>query len=232
MIFCVVASLDRYLLNTDVGTSPLRILSTAATRIARVSGCLFLLFILGQLTWPQTSPGNSSAENADATGKAAEFAHPRELLKQGKHDEAIAELRQLSSSHPAMEGVSHELGVTYYKKSDYMAAAEQFRQALEKDPHHSEATQLLGLSYCLSGKPFEAIPLLERVQAWYPRANVDASYILGQCYIQTKDYPHARLAFAKMFDLPPGGLSSYGADVVSARVRAGSPRVRGKGDRT
>src|SRR5690349_4199126 len=139
MISHVVASLDRHLLNTDVRTSPRRILSMAVTRIARVSGYLFLMLILGQLTWPQTSPGNSSAENADKTEKGAEFAPARELLKQGKYDQAIAELRQLSSSHPAMEGVSHELGVAYYKKSDYIAAAEQFRQALEKDPHDSEA---------------------------------------------------------------------------------------------
>jgi tetratricopeptide (TPR) repeat protein len=68
---------------------------------------------------------------------------------------------------------------------------------------------MLGLSYYLSGKPAEAIPFLERVQDWYPRANVDASYILGQCYIQTKDYPHARVAFAKMFDVPADSAASY-----------------------
>jgi tetratricopeptide (TPR) repeat protein len=68
---------------------------------------------------------------------------------------------------------------------------------------------MLGLSYYLSGKPADAIPFLEKVQDWYPRANVDASYILGQCYIQTKDYPHARLAFAKMFDVPPDSAASY-----------------------
>ena len=42
-----------------------------------------------------------------------------------------------------------------------------------------------------------------------PRANVDASYILGICYIQTKDYPQARKSFAKMFDVPPDSAASY-----------------------
>jgi tetratricopeptide (TPR) repeat protein len=68
---------------------------------------------------------------------------------------------------------------------------------------------LLGLSYYLAGKPAEAIPQLEKVQTWYPRANVDAAYILGLCYLQTKDYPQARKAFAKMFDVPADSAASY-----------------------
>jgi tetratricopeptide (TPR) repeat protein len=143
------------------------------------------------------------------------FSHERQLLRQGKYDEAIAELQHLSSSQPDLKGVSHELGVVYYKKSDYMAAIVQFQKALHEDPADGEATQLLGLSYYLSGRPSEAIPLLEKVQGWYPRANVDASYILGQCYIQTKDYLHARQAFAKMFDLAPDSAASY---LLTARM--------------
>src|SRR6202022_614002 len=55
----------------------------------------------------------------------------------------------------------------------------------------------------------EAVPLLEKVQAWYPRANVDAGYILGLCYIQTKNYPQARQAFARMFEVPADSAASY-----------------------
>ena len=44
---------------------------------------------------------------------------------------------------------------------------------------------------------------------------MDASYILGQCYIQTKDYPRARVAFAKMFDLAPDSAGSY---LLTARM--------------
>ncbi len=32
---------------------------------------------------------------------------------------------------------------------------------------------------------------------------------LGICYIQTKDYPQARKAFGKMFDVPPDSAASY-----------------------
>jgi tetratricopeptide (TPR) repeat protein len=69
--------------------------------------------------------------------------------------------------------------------------------------------QLLGLSYYLGLRPAEAIPELEKVQTWFASANVDAAYILGICYIQTKDYPHARVAFAKMFGVPADSAAGY-----------------------
>lgn len=159
------------------------------------------------------------AQNASTLQPSAQstpdFAKARQLLQQGKYDQAIAELQQLASDHPGVKGLSRELGIAYYKKSDYFRAAQILQQALQEDPQDNESTQLLGLSYYLSGKPSEAIPYLEKVQAWYPRANVDASYILGQCYIQTKDYPHARQAFAKMFDLAPDSAGSY---LLTARM--------------
>ena len=68
---------------------------------------------------------------------------------------------------------------------------------------------MTGLSLYLSGKPAEAIPYLEKVQTWYPRANVDAAYILGVAYIQTKQYPQARVAFAKMYGVPPDSAAAY-----------------------
>jgi len=108
-----------------------------------------------------------------------------------------------------MKGLSRELGTAYYKKSDYLNAIASFKKALEENPGDGEAEQLLGLSYYLAGRPAEAIPALEKVQTWYASANVDAAYILGICYIQSKDYPNARRAFAKMFDVPPESAASY-----------------------
>ena len=118
-------------------------------------------------------------------------------------------MQQLAARNPQPAGLSHELGAAYYKKSDYLKAAEYLKQALTENPKDDEAVQLLGLSYYLAGRPGEAIPYLEKVQTWYPRANVDASYILGICYIQSKNYPQARVAFAKMFDVKPDSAASY-----------------------
>ena len=137
------------------------------------------------------------------------LAEARRLSQQGKFDQAVGQLEALAAKQPELKGVSRELGIAYYKKGDYLKAAEHLRKAREEDPNDNEAIQLLGLSYYLAGRPAEAIPLLEKVQTWYPSANVDAAYILGICYIQTKDYARARKAFAKMFDVPADSAASY-----------------------
>ncbi len=147
---------------------------------------------------------------ADSTpASSSEFGSAEILLHQGKYDEAIAELQALAAKSPAPKNIAKELGAAYYQKGDYMKAAEYLKAAQSEDPKDNESIQLLGLSYYLAGRPAEAIPYLEKVQSWYPRANVDAAYILGICYLQSKDYPEARTAFARMFDVPPDSAASY-----------------------
>jgi tetratricopeptide (TPR) repeat protein len=161
----------------------------------------------------QAAPGPALVDNTAQSNKSASpeaiFAEARRFTEQGKYDDAIAQLQELALRNPQPPGLSHELGAAYYKKSDYPKAAEYLKQALAENPKDDEAVQLLGLSYYLAGRPSEAIPYLEKVQTWYPRANVDASYILGICYIQSKNYPQARIAFAKMFDVKPDSAASY-----------------------
>jgi tetratricopeptide (TPR) repeat protein len=69
--------------------------------------------------------------------------------------------------------------------------------------------QLLGMAYFAGGHPADAIPLLEKVQGWVSRANTDGYYILGTCYIQTKNYDGARKSFGKMFDVPGDSAAAY-----------------------
>jgi len=130
-------------------------------------------------------------------------------MQQGKLDEAIAVLQSIETKDPATNGLALELGTAFYKKSDFPRAIEYLKKAVAAGPANGEAVQLLGLSYYLGGHPADAIPLLEKVQGWFSRANVDAAYILGICYIQTKDYPQARKAFGKMFDVPPDSAAAY-----------------------
>ena len=171
----------------------------------RFAGCAALLLAcclapLAQqpVTAPPAAPSPPAAP--------PEFAEARKLVQQGKVDEAIAELQNLD---PATKGLALELGSAYYKKSNYPKAIEYLKKATAADSANEEATQLLGLSYYLGGHPAEAIPLLEKVQGWYARANVDAAYILGICYIQTKNYDQARKSFGKMFDVPEDSAAAY-----------------------
>src|SRR4051812_22995619 len=123
--------------------------------------------------FPQASSSPSPSVSGDLAQSRPEtvdhaFAAARSLLQQGKYEEAVSQLSDLASKNPGLKGLSSELGTAYYRKGDYIKAIEAFKQALAEDPQNKEAVQLLGLSYYLSGKPSEAIPLLEKVQTWYP----------------------------------------------------------------
>src|SRR5947209_103430 len=152
--------------------------------------------------------GEAARQKPDGSLDPA-FDEARRLSKQGKFEEAITQLEMLARNQPDLKGVAHELGVAYYKKADYLKAVASFKKALEENPGDNEAVQLMGISYYLAGRPREAIAPLEKVQTWYPSANVDTAYILGICYIQTKDYPSARKAFAKMFGVSAESAASY-----------------------
>src|SRR6267154_3993936 len=137
------------------------------------------------------------------------FAAAHRLLEEGKFTEAIASLEDLGRSNPNLKGFSRELGIAFYRKGDYISAVTYLQRAITENPDDGEATQMTGLSLYLAGKPAEAIPYLEKVQSWYPNANVDAAYILGVAYIQTKNYPQARVAFSQMFGVPADSAASY-----------------------
>lgn len=160
------------------------------------------------LALPQAAVAPGAAPDQPAP-PASDLAQVRQLSESGKHDDALVKLREFQAKDPNLKGLDREFGTLYYKKGDYLEAINSFKRALAADASDNESTQLLGLSSYLAGRPAEAIPYLEKVQSWFPRANVDASYILGICYIQTKDYPKARTAFARMFDVPADAAASY-----------------------
>lgn len=115
----------------------------------------------------------------------------------------------ISSLPPPKPESPHAAAVAAYASGDYATAVTQLKQALASDPNDKEAIQLLGLSYYFTGRPKEAIPYLEQVQAWFPTANVDASYVLGICYVQSLRYDDARHAFARMYDVAPDSAAAH-----------------------
>lgn len=164
--------------------------------------------LLSALVCPAQQAAPADAPRSQAAS-GSELAEPRKLMEQGRIEEAITQLEQIQSQNPAAKGLHLELGTAYYKKSDFPKAIDYLTKASAEDPKNEEAVQLLGMSYFAGGHPAEAIPLLEKVQGWIGRANVDSYYILGICYIQTRNYDQARHSFAKMFEVPPDSAAAY-----------------------
>ena len=107
---------------------------------------LLFVLLLCLLACPQTAapqmPGTQPQFAVDSS--TAALAHARQLMQEGKYDEAIAELQRLSSAQPSIRGVAHELGMAFYRKSDYSRAIEFFKQATQQDPSDREATGRAG----------------------------------------------------------------------------------------
>jgi tetratricopeptide (TPR) repeat protein len=146
---------------------------------------------------------------AAAQDNSADLGRARQLLDQGKTDEGMALLKEISLREPQLKGLAREMGIAFYKKSQFALAVPHLQQALDEDANDKETIQLLGLSYYFTGKPASAIPLLQRSQSWYRVANVDAMYVLGLCNLSTQNYDAAREAFAKMFDAPKDSAAAY-----------------------
>ena len=137
------------------------------------------------------------------------LAAARSLIQQNKNDEAIAQLKALAARRPGITGINHELGVAYYRKGEFLEAAKYLTEAWEENPEDRDAVQLLGLSHYFGGKPAEAIPPLEKTRSWYPNANMDAHYILGLCYMVTKNYPQALDTFARLYGVPADSAAAH-----------------------
>jgi len=149
-----------------------------------------------------SSPGQASVESRQLDAITI-------LIDSGKLDEAIQKLKQLRAATPEAKGVEHQLGAAYYKKGDFLEAQSAFARAIEENPQDREAIQLRGLSLFQLGRPEEAIPYLKQVQSWIGGANVDASYVLGLCYLHTQNYEEARRSFAQMYGVPPESAPAH-----------------------
>lgn len=171
---------------------------------------LFLVLALAAaLAGAQNTAAPPQTPSQPAASPTEKLAQAQALLDSGDVQKALASLKELHESNPDLPHLDRALGVAYYRTADYLRSSVYLEKANAADPADAEAVQLLGLSYYFTGKPKQAIPLLVRVEHWYPIANVDASYVLGICYLQTMDYENARKAFATMYGVPAESAASH-----------------------
>ena len=106
-------------------------------------------------------------------------------------------------------GLQHELGLIYYRTSKLVEAKKAFAEAIKQDESDRESVQLEGLVLYRLGQQADAIPYLEKVRQWMPKANADATYVLGLCYLNARRYDDARISFAAQFGLAPDSGGAY-----------------------
>lgn len=151
-----------------------------------------------------------------ATGSAgASVASARDLVTQGKLDEALKELDTLAAQHPEPAGVERLRGIVHYQQNRMAAAEGDFARAVQQDSSDLQSLQMRGIVLYRMNLPAKAIPILEKAHTSGPIANADPNYVLALCYIATGRYDDARHAFAAQFGLQPDSAAAW---LISARM--------------
>ncbi len=106
---------------------------------------------------------------------AAEYRAAVELVKAGKHDEAVAALRAFIKAYPNhdyADNAQYWLGESFYAQKDYQHALLEFRATIETYPSGNKVPDaLLKVGYCYQalGQTEKAHAVLEQVVNLYPK---------------------------------------------------------------
>ncbi len=106
----------------------------------------------------------------------------KELLAEGRPEEAIPLCRDLVRAVPDNPGLVMNLGLALDMAGHKRAAAREFERVLKVDPDNLQASLFLGTSYLDLGEPAKAVGLLKRVLKAEPH-NLDAQEVLGEALL-------------------------------------------------
>jgi predicted Zn-dependent protease len=168
--------------------------------------CLLVLLVPGLAAQTPAAP---------VTPPASPTTEAQKLLDAGRLDDALKALDVLAQQQPEPAGVERLRGTAFYEKGQMEPANAAFARAIAQDPGDREAMQMRGVVLFRSGKPAEAIPLLEKAHLSIARTNVDSDYVLALCYLDTRRYDDARKAFATQYGFPPDSPPAY---LLAARM--------------
>lgn len=121
---------------------------------------------------PQRDRDLPSDRSADA---ANDYRLAVELVKAGKHDEAVAALRAFLTKYPRhdyADNAQYWLGEAFYAHKDYPHALTEFRAVIETYPRGNKVPDaLLKVGYCYQamGQSEKARAVLEQVVNLYPK---------------------------------------------------------------
>jgi tol-pal system protein YbgF len=107
---------------------------------------------------------------------ASDYRIAVELVKAGKHDEAVAALRSFVTRYPRhdyADNAQYWLGEAFYAQKDYARALTEFRKVIEVYPRGNKVPDaLLKVGYChhVMGQAEKARAVLEQVVNLYPKS--------------------------------------------------------------
>jgi len=137
-----------------------------------------------------------------ATKRVAAIGHAEAILKAGRTDAAINELRALAKSDPDNANLHYLLGLAYDNAGRYGEATPEYEKALAIEPHHDAASFRLGLNAALRGEEDRALEHYEAVTAG-PATYTNALINLGVLLEDRREYQRAIECFRRVLRADP-----------------------------
>ena len=128
-------------------------------------------------------------------------------LRTGKRDLARQELAGVIKQHPTNARAHYLLGSLIYETGDAESASKRFLDAIALDPDFQAAYFDLAGLYLSSGKPDEAVNLLDQAKNHFKPSFLSQFY-RGMAYLQKDDYSEA---IAHLVEAEVLGKASEGA---------------------
>ena len=100
------------------------------------------------------------------------------LANQGRHEEAMREIRTARGLDPLSPRISANVGLFLYYGRQYGQAVEELNKALEVDPNHTATYLFLGWAYEAMGKYKEALKCYHRASLLGGRGSI----LIAGCY--------------------------------------------------
>lgn len=152
---------------------------------------------------PATSlPANTAAPPPAVTSTSESPAAPfidlaTDLLKAGKAEEAVVQLKQATLAAPRSKHAWNDLAFAYLKLEQPGQAIEAARTAVQLDPHFAAAQFNLGLAYLRSARPEEALPHLEASYR-LNTAQIEPGWFYAQAYEHLGKTSKARAIYQQL----------------------------------
>ena len=188
--------------------------------------CAFLFVLIhticsAQVAAPVEAPSNQ-AESADIgqedTGLTEETVadQPGETLLHERGDILMARRMYREAIEIYEEGIresavmANKIGIAYHHLTDYDAALENYKLALQLNPDYPEAINNLGAVYFAQKKYGRAIREYERALKIAPHS-ASVYMNMGTCYFARKQYNRAFEAWQQAVDLDTGIFDRRGS---------------------
>jgi tetratricopeptide (TPR) repeat protein len=141
-------------------------------------------------------------------GKQASLAGADQLIRQGRHEEAVALLEQTLRDYPDAEWARVMLGRAHLGRNEVPAAERVLRKAVESAPELAEASFYLGVALYLQKDRRAAAACFRKATELKPGFAL-AHYNLGHCLSEQGDEAGAIEAFRMAIACKPDHAPAY-----------------------